>query len=383
MHFMHMQHLHRAIVGALLGAAFFSSTALAASADKAAQQKPAPIVIEEQGSFAVGGKSLSHDGTFSAKNFLSADGQKAYGDHAYVFYQIPEHANTYPIVFQHGGAQSKRTWETTMDGREGFQNIFLRKGYGVYLLDQPRSGEASLSTEPLNPEDTWGRNPMYADKTFWLLCRVGNFPDGVHPETWPGSQFPNDETSYDQFQRSWTIGGGALDNDVNADALAALLEKTGPAILMTHSMGGTVGWRVPYRTENVKAIVALEPGGTPFLFPENEMPEPEHATFAPLSATAQGIPADDFDKLAKIPMLLIYGDNIADQPTAEVGTDKWRTEFSMAKKFAAVINRHGGNATILHLPDIGIIGNTHFLMSDKNNTVIADLIEDWLEKHVK
>lgn len=79
---------------------------------------------------------------------MEPQGQKAYGDHAYVFYQIPAQAKKYPIVFQHGGAQSKRTWETTPDGREGFQNIFLRKGYSVYLLDQPRIGEAGLATVP-------------------------------------------------------------------------------------------------------------------------------------------------------------------------------------------------------------------------------------------
>lgn len=88
-----------------------------------------PIMIQEQGSFAVGGKTVKHSSTFSQDNFLSPEGQSAYGDHLYTFYQIPAKAKKYPIIFQHGGAQSKRTWETTVDGREGFQNIFLRKGY--------------------------------------------------------------------------------------------------------------------------------------------------------------------------------------------------------------------------------------------------------------
>ena len=106
-----------------------------------------PIVIDEQGSFAIGGSTVKHSGTFSTKNFLAPEGQKAYGDHAYVFYQIPTKAKKLPLIFQHGGAQSKRTWESTPDGREGFQNLFLRKGYGVYLVDQPRIGEAGLSTQ--------------------------------------------------------------------------------------------------------------------------------------------------------------------------------------------------------------------------------------------
>ena len=96
-----------------------------------ANMKQVPIVLETQGSFAVGGTTITHEGEFSMEHFLNPEGQKAYGDHAYVFYQIPVHAKKYPIVFQHGGAQTKRTWESTPDGRDGFQNIFLRKGYSL------------------------------------------------------------------------------------------------------------------------------------------------------------------------------------------------------------------------------------------------------------
>ena len=116
--------------------AFALSTGiLTASNVDAAKTTTKPITISEQGSFAVGGKTVKHSGVFLQDNFLSPEGQSAYGDHLYAFYQIPVKAKKYPIIFQHGGAQSKRTWETTVDGREGFQNIFLRKGYGVYLVE--------------------------------------------------------------------------------------------------------------------------------------------------------------------------------------------------------------------------------------------------------
>ena len=69
-------------------------------------------------------------------------GQTYHGDHAYAFYQIPENAHELPIVMWHGAGQFSRTWETTPDGREGFQNIFLRRGFGTYVLDQPRRGNA-------------------------------------------------------------------------------------------------------------------------------------------------------------------------------------------------------------------------------------------------
>jgi pimeloyl-ACP methyl ester carboxylesterase len=334
-------------------------------------------MIQEQGSFAVGGSTVKHSGTFSIKNFLSPEGQTAYGDHAYVFYQIPVKAKKYPLVFQHGGAQSKRTWETTPDGREGFQNIFLRKGYSVYLVDQPRIGEAGLSTQAAGNANPWVGNPLYADKTLFILSRVGLY-DGDTPHVFDNATFPKDTESVNQFQRSWTCYTGELDNDVNANALAKLFEKIGGGILVTHSMGGTIGWRTPFRTDNVKAIVAFEPGGTPFLFPEGEVPEAEKATFELLGASAQAVPLEDFLKLTKIPIVLYYGDNI-EKSSELIGSDKWYTELDMAKKFVAAINRHGGDATLVELPKVGLKGNTHFLMSDLNNQELADLMSSWLK----
>lgn len=369
------------MAAAVLAASILTGTAWAADTAsvpaRTAAQKP--IVLETQGSFAIGGTAVKHDGTYSDQHFLEPQGQKAYGDHAYVFYQIPVQAKKYPIVFQHGGGQSKRTWETTPDGREGFQNIFLRKGYSVYLLDQPRIGEAGLATVPDNGANPYASNPMYADKALYQLCRVGTF-DGDQPVPFKNTTFPKDAASYDQFQRTWTPYEGQLDDDVSADALAKLFDKIGPAVLVTHSMGGTVGWRTPFRTDNVKAIVAFEPGGSPFLFPEGEVPQAEIPVYAPVAAQAKAVPLKDFMKLTKIPIILYYGDNIADKPSKQVGPDKWRSEFDMAKKFVAAVNRHGGHAEIVHLPDIGIKGNTHFLMSDLNNQQIADLMANWLHK---
>ena len=77
---------------------------------------------------------------------------------------------------------------------------------------------------------------------------------------------------------------------------------------------------------------------------------------------------------------MLYGDNIADKPSNEVGPDKWRSERDMAEKFVAAVNRHGGKAEIVRLPDVGIRGNTHFLMSDLNNREVAEFVQKWLEK---
>ena len=99
-----------------------------------AQKKP--IVIVDQGSFTVGGTVKTSPGTFDpikhgafSPGNQSTEGQTLHGDHAYVFYQIPEKAKKLPLVFWHGYGQFSKTWETTPDGRDGFQNIFLKKDY--------------------------------------------------------------------------------------------------------------------------------------------------------------------------------------------------------------------------------------------------------------
>ena len=140
---------------------------------------------------------------------------------------------------------------------------------------------------------------------------------------------------------------------------------------MTHSMGGTIGWRTPFYTKNVKAIVALEPGGTPFLFPEGQVPTQEKTKVAILGGAAEGVSLQNFKKLTEIPILLIYGDYIPDQPSEAAGPDKWRSELAMARKFVKAVNDHGGHAELIHLPEIGIHGNSHFLMAEKNNQQLA------------
>ena len=74
-----------------------------------------PLVIQEQGSFSAGGTIITAPGTFDAKKPLESAGQTYHGDHASVFYQIPENPHKYPIVMPHGAGQSSRTWESTPD----------------------------------------------------------------------------------------------------------------------------------------------------------------------------------------------------------------------------------------------------------------------------
>lgn len=162
---------------------------------------------------------------------ITNGGQTLHGDHATVAYQIPSNAKNLPLVFLHGAGQSMRTWQTTPDGRDGWNNIFLRKNYAVYLVDQPRrgwSGRASVDSEiSATPDDQ-----------FWFA----QFRMGEYPKFFNGVAFPQDAVSLDQFFRQMTPNTGAFDVNVISDSLKALFDRIGNGILVTHSQGGIVGW---------------------------------------------------------------------------------------------------------------------------------------------
>jgi len=323
------------------------------------------LSIREQGSFTVGGTVITAPGTFNP-NKPTADGQTYHGDHAYVFYQVPANPRKLPLVMWHGIGQFSKTWETTPDGREGYQNIFLRRRFPVYILDQPRRGNAGRST-------IGGSIAATPDEQQWF----STFRIGVWPTYFDGVQFAQDSNTLNQYFRSMTPNIGPIDINVTADAASALFNKIGPAILVTHSHAGGMGWITAVKNQNVKAIVSYEPGSG-FLFPEGEVPAPIDYTGGSLTATA--VPLSDFLKLTKIPIIIYYGDNIPSTQSPNPGVDGWRARLEMARKWRDVINQHGGDATVVHLPEMGIRGNTHFPFSDLNNLVIADLMSSWLKE---
>jgi len=326
------------------------------------------LLIETQGSFAVGGTKATEPGAFDLNNALKPQGQTFQGDHAYVFYQVPPEARKFPLVFLHGAAQSKKTWETTTDGREGFQNIFLRKKFPVYLLDQPRRGEAGKSSVEATIKPT-------ADEQFWFTqFRIGNYPD-----YFPNVQFPKDEASLEQFFRQMTPNTGSFDANVITNAVSGLFDKIGEAILVTHSQGGGPGWLTAIKNDKVKAVVAYEPYSS-FVFPPGELPAPIKSAGLFGDLKGSEIPLADFSKLTKIPIVIYYGDNIAKEPTNIWNMDHWRSGLEMARLWAAIINKHGGDATVVHLPEKGINGNTHFPFSDLNNIQVADELSKWLKQ---
>lgn len=329
---------------------------------------PNALVIAEQGMFSAGGTVTTSEGTFDVENYYtSREGSTSHVDHANVLYQIPENDTGLPMVFLHGYGQSRMGWMTTPDGREGWSNLFLRKGHSVWLIDQPRRGEAgqtsvagTISTEP-------------SDQTWYTQFRIGTYLDGEFTYN-EGSQFPEGEEVLDQFFRQMTPDTGMdsangdqnIDNTVVAQAVAAAIdeiyERTGQdSILVTHSQGGLPGWEIPRYTDHVAAIVAIEPGG------------------------AAEVDSEAYNAMLEqdIPVTFYYGDYIGEEFTDVPAAAMWSMMAASADTFTEAYTAAGGNSTVVHLPDEGITGNDHFMFQDMNNDVIADHIENWIQKNVQ
>jgi hypothetical protein len=322
------------------------------------------LTIASQGSFAVGGTVIREAGSFDPRHPMEPAGQMLHGDHARVTFQIPVDPRPLPLLFWHGWWEDSSCWDTTPDGREGFRTLFARRGFSVYLLDQPRRGSAGkttlATTTAVEPNEQW----------FFNQFRLGLWPD-----LYAGGQFSSDPDALEQFFRGMVPDTGPIDADVLVSAVSAALDRIGPAVLVTHSHAGGFGWLTQIRNRNVRGVVSLEPGSG-FVFPEGEVPDPMPSSNGTLEGV--GISREQFDELTRVPIVVYYGDNIPTEPTDIAGRDNWRVRQDMARIWVDAINRHGGDATFVSLPDLGIRGNTHFAFMDRNNIEIADQITAFL-----
>jgi hypothetical protein len=205
----------------------------------------------------------------------------------------------------------------------------------------------------------------------------GVFRLGVWPDLYPNVQFSHDTAALNQFFRQVVPNTGPYDPALNADAVSALFDRIGPGILVTHSQSGGLGWRTAIKNSNVRAIASYEPGSG-FVFPEGEAPAP--VTHASGTVTPVTVPLSDFMQLTKVPIVIYYGDNIPEAPSANPGQDQWRAFLAMARLWRNTVNRHGGDVTLVEFPSIGVRGNTHFLMSDLNNLEIASHLSEYLQR---
>jgi len=369
-------------------AAFFLSLCLGVLVLNA---KDLPISIERQGYLFAGGK------------YSTVNGQQVMNGQIYAEYQIPaKQTHRWPLLMIHGLGQSGTNFTGTSDGREGWAQYFLRQGYAVYVIDQPGRGRAAYQPEaygPLAPPDIEN-----VQRRFVAPERYELWPQARLHTQWPGKGAPGDPV-FDQFYASQLPSIPAANATIfNRDAIVALLEKIGPAIVMTHSQSGGFGWPVAdMRPDLVKAIIALEPSGPPFYDIENIGapdwfrdsptsyrvwgPTAAPLTYAPLAASPseltivreeradapnvvrcwlQKSPARQLPNLQKMPILIM---------TAEASYHA--TYDHCTVKF---LEQAGVHPTWIKLGESGIHGNGHMLMLEQNSREIAEVIARWLAK---
>jgi len=315
----------------------------------------APIALKDMGSFHVGGREVTISGRPVKEVVFTPGGVPAkidpngvyVAEQMYVQYFVPQDARgALPLLMWHGGGLSGVTYETTPDGREGWLNYFLRRGWTVYNSDAVERGRAGWAMYP----DILKGEPVFLTKENpWERFRIG--PTGSYSEdrakrkSYPGNQFPTE--AYDQFMKQ-AVPRWTTTDDATIAAYIALVDKVCPCVVLVHSQAGLFGYRVAQaRPDKVKALVAVEP-----------------ANAGDLKEAAV---------LRNTPILTIYGDNIDKD-------SRWPKIRMFGVNFADAVNRVGGKADVVDLPKVGIHGNSHMMMMDRNNAEIAALIQSWLEK---
>jgi hypothetical protein len=322
---------------------------MALAEEEHASAKP-PIVLESMGAYEVGGKVVTKPDDQS---------QTLSCDHGYVEYFIPAKRRSVGLIMWH--SSSTKVWANRWDGGEGYQSIFLRKGYPVYLWDGPRVGRANWSCEPIT------YTPQYFDQRNFAAWRFGV----TYPNWNPGVQFPTaDKEAWDQATRARYDEFDTLENALlQAEAGGQAIDRIGPVVALTNSAGG---WRallsaLQAKTGNMKGIVAYETPG--FVFPLGEGPAPQpKAPYGPYS-----VPLDEFMKLTRFPIQMVFGDYTDTRPI-------WKDSVKLARTFCDIVNHHGGDCEVLLLPDAGLHGNTHIAFADLNNEAVADELSKWLHR---
>jgi len=346
------------------------------SPEGASARLEGPITLDRMGSFFFGGRVIRN-----------SSGDSFHGDHGYAQFFIPQRARNYPLIMWHGLEQSGKTWESTPDGRDGFWQIFTRRDWPVYILDQPRRGRAGRAIPDEVETGTAAIPTIERESSAWMTFRLGVWQPPDAPTFFPGVQFPDDPRSTEQLLRQQTPNTGlepfpdAGHREFLGESVAELMREVGPAVLLTHSHSGQYGWVTAMKApELVKAVVAFEPGE--FAFPDDEPPAevPTESELLASFMAPQLVAAAQFNELTKMPILIVLGDNIPGVPQSEFGLELWRMVKERAQQFAASVNGRGGDATLIELPAMGIDGNTHFPMADLNNIEVADLVNDFLTR---
>src|SRR5580692_1394348 len=323
-----------------------------------------------------------------------ARGTVVNGRQMYVEYAIPAQLrHPYPIVMVHGGGGQGTDWMGTPDGRPGWATYFVQEGYAVYVVDRPGHGRSPFNPDIDGPFPRGAQAyeqvehqftaPEKAEKPYAECAKL-------HTQ-WPGTGTIGDPT-VDQIvagQGGSFIADLEATHDVWRHNMSALLDKIGPAIIMSHSMGGPNGWIAGDARPNlVKGIIGVESAGGPFGnlkwgLTANEVrydPPLQDASELRTKTITSNNPGEEPCLIQEEPACQLV--NLRFIPIAIVTSE---ASYHVAYDWGSVAFLRQAGCTVEHirLAEHGIHGNAHFMMMEKNNREVLQPIFDWLAKAVR
>lgn len=328
--------------------------ATAATGEQAGGAGRDGLDVASMGSFYIGGHQVELSG-LPTRTIVFSPGEKPTkvnpngtfeAGQMYVQYVKLEHPRErWPVLLWHGGGLTGATWESTPDGRPGWQMFFLKAGYDVYVSDAVERGRASWARYP----EIYRTEPFFRSKReAWQLFRIGPSygGEGAERKAFPGSQFPLD--AFDDFSKQFVPRWATNDAWTQA-AYDALVQRVCPCVVIAHSQGANFAFTAAlHAPDKIKAIVALEPTGAPD-------------------------DAPDLSTIKHVPQLFVWGDNLDSSPF-------WRGLIEAPLRYRQAAIEAGGTVDMLSLPEHGIHGNSHMLMMDRNSDEVAALVSAWLTK---
>lgn len=317
--------------------------------------------VRDIGSFHVGGDMVRLEG-LPARGRVSTPGGPVHpidpngeimmGQMYVQYVRLAEPVSSLPLLMWHGGGMTGVNWETTPDGRPGWQMFFLRAGFDTYVSDAVERGRASWAPYPqIYREAPYFRTAKEAWEEVFRFGPIGSWhADPAKRRTHPGLRFPaaDIETFLCQSVPRW-----GCNNVATQRAYDALLQRMGGGvIILTHSQGGNFGLTAAlHAPERVRAVISLEPSGAPD--PAKRDPRP----------------------LKDVPHLFLWGDYLDQHPF-------WVESRPASERWRDALQQTGCAVTWSELPTLGIHGNSHALMSDDNSDALAGLVLDWLRERV-
>jgi pimeloyl-ACP methyl ester carboxylesterase len=307
----------------------------------------------------------------------------------------------YPLVLIHGAAQTATNWLGTPDGRKGWAQYFLERGYVVYMVDQPARGRSAWHPGIDGPIRNFSAPTL--EKLFTAPSESGSWPQAKKHTQWPGDgpgKGHMGDPVFDAFYATQVefLTSNAETQKLVQDAGAALLDRIGPAVLLTHSQSGPFGWLIAdARPDLVKGIIAIEPSGPPFqdiiisdgkarawgptdikLTYDPPVASPEEITVAQqekpdgsdlFACWLQKEPARKLKNLSRIPILIV------------VSEASYHAVYDHCT--AKYLSQAGAMVDFIRLEQVGIKGNGHMMMLEKNNLAVAQVLSNWTAKTIK